>query len=454
MERVINIHTIKPNQLFKLTTDNPTSTISINWGDGNVDQIDNDQSFIYHIFKSINSYQITISGDCDSVEYFEDFNDRFQLTSKYLSNIHQCDYKTNSININEYHIIELVKNSKFNQLNKFFNFDNIEYNLKCNESFPQEYILSRFDTGLTFDVTGNVYDKITNIPLPNTNIQLKKSDVVIYNIMTDNTGFYKLDDVLLGTYVVSVNVDDYITFEEILTVSQSTVKNIPMTRKYCSVSGKVFDELNNSEIYDCNVVINDQQTIITASDDSYWKFDNLLNQNTYQISTFKDGYVQSDRSTITVQFSKPGEDLTNMNLYLRTYGFKGIESNKLYRYRIITDWDRSLYTSGHIDILPYAPTYKVDGHYITEIQYVDGVFKEVVVESSKTDNPGFSLKIGDVINTYTTPIITTRGGDLQSDCYAYWSGHESVILTNKLGPDYGMSTLTSEQITNASRGTR
>src|SRR5574344_1402558 len=141
------------------------------------------------------------------------------------------------------------------------------------------------------------------------------------------------------------------------------------------------------------------------------------------------------------------------------FGYKGLTSDTRYRYRLYTDWDTPLYTNGYIDQIPYAPTYKVDGHRICEIVYNSELqkFQEVVVESSKSYNSGYNQgAVGDVIQTFESGnvlVTSPSSGTGLSDCFVSVSGHEKYVLFNDLS-DFGLSQLTAEQITIASGGTK
>ena len=137
--------------------------------------------------------------------------------------------------------------------------------------------------------------------------------------------------------------------------------------------------------------------------------------------------------------------------YEPTYGFLGFNGEHIYKYRIITDWDSPLYTNGYMDPLPYAPkSHKVDGHWITAIFYDEdhNCYNEVVVESSITDNPGFTYHIGQITGTYSIPIInlTSFGGQGFGDNFRKVAGHEAHILTNELAPNYGLYSLSQEDL--------
>lgn len=191
----------------------------------------------------------------------------------------------------------------------------------------------------------------------------------------------------------------------------------------------------------------------------------LPGNRVYQYDAYNDVYVQIEGIVINVDF---GITCTNVNfttynsiqINVRAgnpmFGFKGLTSDTLYRYRLISDWDTSLYTDGYIDPVPYAPTYPVDGHYVSEIQYdaENDRYIEVVIESSKTQNSRFAYGVGDIIGTYNTPLIeTSSSGQGLSDNFVKQSGHQSAILFNNLS-DFGASMLTPEQVSLASGGTK
>lgn len=341
---------------------------------------------------------------------------------------------------------EIIKMHKVDEdMSDYKKIPNLSYNILLNEdkincnlseyTFKNKNCYYKADIYLNSTVNDNLF--LTSLTLPNEfNFYKNKNYKLNFSTISKMEGANFSKDVLIE---IDKNFDEnyIIGFKNIkFPIIDSNNQNY-----------NIIELIGLSGIFKTSTDYEFQKSFIYDEKHDIWLIDSV---------PLKTNKLKSLNMNFAYLNDKNGYSWINWNLKrMPICGYKGFKSDKLYRYKITTDWDRPLYSNGYYDPIPYSPNYKVDGHYITEIIYDEDrdIFKEIIVESSKSDNPTYSdsLKVGTVINEYQTGVFVHNETYWDSDCYRKVEAHEDIILTNELGPNYGIDNLRDIDIEMAER---
>ena len=338
---------------------------------------------------------------------------------------------------------EIKQKTTLEDLSNYKKISNLIYDIELNNN-NLEYDLNK----LTYNNKNCYYKANIYLSLPINDKLLLKSVVLpntfdFYNDKTYKVEFTTISKMPGAKFSKNVEIEINKNFDENYIIGFQTIK-FPIIdngkRSYYAL-----ELIGLSGIFESSVNYEFEKSFIYDERHDLWLIDSTpLRGNKLKKLKMNFSYLEDEEAYPWISWNSLTE---------YTCGYKGFRSNKIYRYKITTDWDRSLYSNGYIDNLPYAPSYKVDGHYITEIIYDEteigsNKFKEIVVESSKELNPENGFAVGDIINQYDRGIITnTQSTNYNySDCFKKTHEHEEIILTNDLYPSYGISNLTEDEI--------
>lgn len=133
-----------------------------------------------------------------------------QIKTNYKLNVTYDCLFTNNCDINKFYCNHICRDLTYDNLSISNNFDNIIYNINLfNQSLSKPLSRLLFEKlSIYNNVSGRVICKEDNQPISNCLINFIKQDIIVYQTLTDENGFFDIGDVLYGKYYLECDIQD------------------------------------------------------------------------------------------------------------------------------------------------------------------------------------------------------------------------------------------------------